>query len=642
MPYDYAYRNSHYAIPDAVTGYELAPLADKGLWSIVSPSGTVTNLNSLGFKVLAYTGAGMPPIENISTSLGVLGGSVLQRTVPRPRTFVLTCIAEGLTLAEVQRIKNRLIAQVAPYNSLQTSKALKLHYQLVNYCGEAIGVALEVAVTYAGDLTGSTDNLYQDRFELQFVEFAPPSIKELTTVQPSLDYVTTHATTQGIRYRPTDTGGWDFISLSSPNALLYDLTGDLWYSSTATIANRSGTSSQAVNAAVLALVADQDNNIYAGGAFTSPQSYAMELISGSWSALLASPAINGTVRAMCVALDGKVYIGGDFSSPQSHIIIYQPLGLGAWIDIGPADAAVRSMTLGLDGYVYIGGDFTGISTFSSNKVIAHKYPTGGFKDVGFASSTPSGCKVYALATLPDGRIVAGGDFSVINGQSVNYVAAYNGTSWGPLGNGFNNTVIKLAVNSATGELYALGWFTFSGTVALPGGIAKWNGSGWVPVDLANLIATPNLGGLAIRQSDGELAVSSNPTNADLTSGALNTIDYTGTADVFPQVKFTGPGTLYSITNYTTGKALYFNNYTLLSGETATFTHNPAGGITFTSSFFGNVLGRILPGSDVTSFSLIPGSNSIVPYVTGGTGATKVELIYQNTHFSMEAGAGTPE
>lgn len=645
MPYDYSIRPFHQQIPDAVTGYELAPLADKGLWSIVSPSGTVTNLNTLGLRVLAYTGAGMPPIENIATPFGILGGSVLQRTVPRPRTIVLSCIAQGLTLAQVQRIKNQIIAQVAPYNSLQTSKALKLHYQLVNYCGDAIGTALEVAVTYAGDLTGSTDNLYQDRFELQFVEFAPPSIKELTTVQPSLSYYVDRSSLNGVRYRSTTTGEWNYFGSSAPTAICYDQNGVLWYGSASQIANRLGTGSQAVNNSVLSMVSDVNNNVFAGGDFTSPQTRLMVFNGTSWQAIpltTGSPP-NGTVAAMAIGVDGNLYVGGNFSSPFTRLAKYTyniGAATGAWSSIGTATGLVRDMVSAPDGCIYVVGDFTSIGGVLST-AIAKFNPVLGASGT-FTAISPSvgftGSIVYCVAALLDGRIVVGGSFSVVGGTAVTNIAVYNGTSWQLLGDGLDSTVLKLAVDKRTGDLYAVGSFTKSGTYALPGGVARWNGSQWMQTDIANVLGVGHSSTLATRPSDGELAVSSDSSGSFVSNGVLNTLNYTGTADVYPQVKFTGPGKLWSIANYTTGKAIYFNNYTLLAGETATFTHNPAGGITFTSSFYGNSLSKILPGSDLTSFSLVPGSNSIVPYVTGGTGATKVELIYQNTHYSFEAGA----
>ncbi len=632
MPFDYFQQPRHLQIPAEVSGYELAPVAGKGLWSIVSPTGTVTNLNSLGLKVLAYTGAGMPPIENITTALGVLGGSILQRTVNRPRSITLSCIAEGLNLRQVQRIKNSIIAQVAPYNSLQLSKQLKLHYQLVNYCGDLIGTALEVPVTYVGDLTGSNNNLNQDRFDLTFMEWAPPGIKELTTIQPSLIYNVLHASTEALRYRLA-TGEWKFLTFAIGRSLMYDLNGEMWRGSSSVVTSLTGITSQVTNSDVNALAYDQTNNIYAGGAFTSPYNYIMKY-SGSW-ALFVPPLstgtpINGVVRAIAFANDGSMFVAGGFTIPQSYLTSTTS-NMQSWRTTTSPGNQAYALVNGLDGLMYVGGDFgvKGYLPGSSATVSKDLCPLG------------INQSVLSLAVLPNGYIVAAGKFTVINGVSINYIAYYNGTQWQQLGNGLNNYVTKLAVNNATGELYATGFFTQSGTVNLTPGFARWNGSQFVPGDIDNSISISTCRpGLAIRQSDGQLALTSDDQNVNLYNGGFNTYNYTGTADVYPQIKFTGPGILWAITNYTTGKSLYFNNYTLLAGETATFTHDPAGGITFISSFYGNILGKILPGSDVTTFGLIPGTNNIVPFIESATGATKVEFIYQNTHYSFESGAGS--
>jgi hypothetical protein len=629
MPYDFSpVRDRHTAIPDAVNGYELAPRTGKGLWSIVSPSGTVTNLNTLGFQVLAYTGAGMPPVENITTPLGVLGGSYLQRSVSRPRPIVLSCIAQGLTFAQVQQIKNKIIAQVAPYNSLQTSKALKLHFQLVNYCGDLIGTALEVAVTYAGDLTGSTDNLYQDRFNLQFMEFAPPGIKELTTIQPSLSYITSRAASTGVRYRNA-TGDWKFISTAAPYSVMYDQNGELWYGTISNVSNKTGTPNQAINAAAYVFAYDQNNNIYIGGAFTSPRSYIMKYDGATFSAVGAT--INATVLALAFDNLGNLYAGGLFSAPTGSIGKWNG---SAWSALGTGtNNAVTSIVKGMDGNMYVGGSFTTANSVACNYIAMWNGTT--FVPLGTGMNT----NVNALGVLPDGRIVAAGDFTTAGGVACAHIAVWNGTQWQPLGNGLNGPVYSISVNSKTGEIYAIGTFTASGTLNLTTKFAKWNGSTWLPQDADTTIVTGQYYSTALRSSDSEVAIISSFSGATtLNNGTLNTLNYAGTADVFPQIKFTGPGTLWGITNYQTGKSIYFNNYTMLAGETVLYNHDPAGGITFVSSYFGNVLGRILPGSDITSFSLIPGTNYIVPYVSGGTGATKVELIYQNTHFSFEAGA----
>lgn len=644
MPYDYLQQPRHLTIPDVVSGYELAPVTNKGLWSIVTPSGTVINLNTLGLRVLAYTGAGMPPIENITTALGVLGGSILQRTVSRPRPITLSCVAEGLTLREVQRIKNSIIAQVSPYNSLQISKVLKLHYQLVNYCGDLIGTALEVAVTYAGDLTGQVNNLYQDRFDLTFMEWAPPGIKELTTNQPSLLYSVVNTNTQGRRTR-SPSGQWSFRALAIGTALHYDQTGLLWEGSGSVIRTISLSVVQVTNGAVYAITHDQNNDIYAGGAFTSPQNYFMKYSGGTWSHFGPLSTINGTVYAMLWDINNYLFIGGSFTNPYAGIAIYDPVN-GVWLTLSSGTGTVRCFCQGLDGSVYIGGTFTSFNGTSSNAVVAYNPVTNVTKQI--VPGTVSGNiitlnpGVYTLVTLPNGNIVAGGDFTTFNGIPCNNVAIYNGTTWQPMGSGLNWMVTKLVVNQSTGEIYATGFFFQSGNVTVTRGFAKWNGSSWVPGDLNNsTTVTTTIHGMDLRQSDGEISLTSDDQNIDLYNGGFNTVNYTGTADVYPQVKFTGPGILRAITNYTTGKSLYFNNYTMLAGETALFTHDPSGGITFVSSFYGNILSKILPGSDVTTFGLIPGANNIVPFVESATGATKVEFIYQNTHFSFDAGAGTP-
>jgi hypothetical protein len=631
MPVESRILNLHSQIPGEVSGYELSPVT--GLFSIVSPTGIVTNLNDLGLRVLAYMGAGMPPVENVTTPFGVLGGSYVQRTVVRPRPITLTCIVEGRALGQIQRIKSALIAQVAPYNSLNSAKAVKLRYQLTNLCGDLIGTTLEVPVLYTGDLTGQTTNLYQDRFDLQFMEYNPPSIKELTTIQPSLSYLVSRAASQGVRYRLAATGAWNFISLASPFFVKYDQVGNLWYGSSTTVTNRTGTTTQAINSVggKLCMASDVNNNVFVGGDFTTPQNYIMVYNGSTWAVPFISSgfAINGAVRAMTFGVDGALYLAGDFTQPGIGITkyVYGPLGsVGNYVSIhsGFLISTPRAMVTGLDGMIYICGN---------NGIVKYNPTTSIYTDI---TGSINGV-IRTLAVLPDGRIVAGGAW-LYSGYP--YIAVYNGTNWQTLGSGLNGEVATLSVNKNTGDLYAIGSFTASGSALLPGGAARYNGSNWLPMDIANTLPTSNTTNTSdIRNSDGEIAMSSTHTATQtLTNGASNAVVYAGTADVFPVVKFTGPGTLISLTNVTTGKSLYFNNYTLLAGETATFTHDAAGGISFVSSFFNNVLGRILPGSDKTQFSLVPGTNYIEPYITGSSGATKCELIYQNTHFSLEAGA----
>ncbi|MFZ1683676.1 MAG: T9SS type A sorting domain-containing protein [Candidatus Zixiibacteriota bacterium] len=75
----------------------------------------------------------------------------------------------------------------------------------------------------------------------------------------------------------------------------------------------------------------------------------------------------------------------------------------------------------------------------------------------------------------NGMLVVAGDFSVAGNVFANNIAAWNGTSWSALGDGFNHGVTALAVYGNT--LVASGNFTGSGNSSL-NHIASWNGSNW--------------------------------------------------------------------------------------------------------------------------------------------------------------------
>lgn len=88
--------------------------------------------------------------------------------------------------------------------------------------------------------------------------------------------------------------------------------------------------------------------------------------------------------------------------------------------------------------------------------------------------------VRALAVLPYGDIIAGGEFTIAGGIQTNYIARWNGSVWMPLGLGVNDRVRALAV-LPNGDLIAGGDFLTAGGVPA-NYIARWNGSSWSPLD----------------------------------------------------------------------------------------------------------------------------------------------------------------
>jgi hypothetical protein len=75
----------------------------------------------------------------------------------------------------------------------------------------------------------------------------------------------------------------------------------------------------------------------------------------------------------------------------------------------------------------------------------------------------------------DGKLIAAGEFTEAGGVSANFIAAWDGSTWWPLGAGTGGYVNALTVYF--GELIAGGWFLTAGGVTVRH-IASWNGSEW--------------------------------------------------------------------------------------------------------------------------------------------------------------------
>jgi hypothetical protein len=643
----FSFQYQHNEVPDGLSGYELAPIPDKGFFSLVNyTTGGFVNFNSYSVKVLAYAGGGLPPIENILTPYGLLGGSYLQRTVVRPRTIVLACAVQKENHQNLQRLKQALSNLIAPSNALQAPKNLGLRFQLVDACGAAIGTALDCPVVYQGGLEGSVDNLYAEKFSISFLELAPPSITELATLQPSLLFAVTPGATNTLHYRDLQ-GVWHDIVGGQILAvgLAYDANGLLWFGSRAggvtKVQNINGTNTSpslligASQGSVNALAFGPTDNVYAGGQFNNTGPYIIYFNGSTWAGLPSS-TINNTVQAMDFDNTGLLYFGGSFTNPGNYGAVFNPATNG-YSTLGTGfNNTVYAVKKGIDGSIYFGGVFTTANGVACNLIA--KYLNGTFVPLGSGMNVTGSTAVFSIDVLPNGNIVAAGAFSTAGGVACNNIALWNGTSWQPLGSGLTGGIINIAVNKTNGNIYAYGNFSYNaaGNYTITYKVAMWNGSIWLPLDLnENVASLAQNGMITCRSSDGQVAVVSG-TNA-VTYAGSNALKYSGTADCFPQIKLTGPGQIFNIINYTTGKALYFN-YALIAGETATLTQGGTLGLSFVSSFYGNVLNKILPGSDLSSFALVPGTNNINCLMTGTTGASKIEFIYKNTHWSFDAGA----
>jgi uncharacterized delta-60 repeat protein len=190
------------------------------------------------------------------------------------------------------------------------------------------------------------------------------------------------------------------------------------------------------------------------------------------------PNANGSVYVVVVQPDGKILIGGDFTtlSPnggaavaRNRIARLNPDGTVDTAFNPNANGTILSIAVQADGKILAGGQFIIIGGQTRNR-IARLEATTGLAD----SFDPNANGIVrSIAVQADGKILAGGDFNGANsigGQARNFIARLDATTG--LADSFdpnaNNTVNAIAVQ-ADGKILTGGAFNQSfGTPTIGG------------------------------------------------------------------------------------------------------------------------------------------------------------------------------
>lgn len=89
--------------------------------------------------------------------------------------------------------------------------------------------------------------------------------------------------------------------------------------------------------------------------------------------------------------------------------------------------------------------------------------------------------VRCVDVLPDNRLIVAGSFAAIGAQPYGAIATFDGTSWSPVGSGLPNPSHAIAISMVrgmpNGDIVAGGNFTAIGSQNI-GGLARWDGSTW--------------------------------------------------------------------------------------------------------------------------------------------------------------------
>lgn len=123
--------------------------------------------------------------------------------------------------------------------------------------------------------------------------------------------------------------------------------------------------------------------------------------------------------------------------------------------------------------IVIGGSFSIAGDTVANDIAAYDPVARTWS--AFSTGMSNGAQphaVYALATLPNGELVAGGNFTTAGGVAALRIARWNGSTWQPCGAGFNNTV-RAMITLENGDLLVGGAFSNIGP-----GVVRWDGTSW--------------------------------------------------------------------------------------------------------------------------------------------------------------------
>jgi len=233
--------------------------------------------------------------------------------------------------------------------------------------------------------------------------------------------------------------------------------------------------------------------LIAGGRFTNTDGkqsrYIAKWIDSSWSAIGAGPAgVDDWIYSLAVLPNGNAVAGGNLTKAGVHDVKYIAQWNGAaWSPMSTGlNGTVAALAVAQNGDLIAGGYFRTAGNLTVNRVARWNGESWtnlgsgiGSTNVGFPLEG-----VTALAVLPNGDLVAGGNFALAGGIAVNNIARWNGSAWLPIGTGFSNgtsaaSVLALAVLPG-GDLVAGGQFTRAGgNPAI--NIARWDGATWSPM-----------------------------------------------------------------------------------------------------------------------------------------------------------------
>ena len=162
------------------------------------------------------------------------------------------------------------------------------------------------------------------------------------------------------------------------------------------------------------------------------------------------------------------------STPEIVTDLTMPDG---YIDLTVSGTGDNQLPLKLDGVDVRINPATGAPILGQSPTV-YSSPDDIYWDNSISSALGETDSTVTALAIYNGKLIAGGNFTVIGGAAANHIACWNGTSWSPLQAGLDRSVASMMIDD--NKLVVGGYFTMAGD-APAGHIAAWDGGNWMPL-----------------------------------------------------------------------------------------------------------------------------------------------------------------
>ncbi len=221
---------------------------------------------------------------------------------------------------------------------------------------------------------------------------------------------------------------------------------------------------------IIKFVIDSSDSVLVYGAFAENGATVNKFVRLSPDgSIVSSFATNygtgGTISKLAVQADGKVIIAGDFTqvggiSATNTARLNTDGTLDQTFNTGSGfDSAVEAIVVQPDGKTLIGGRFTMYN--GTSKIGFVRLNNDGSLDNSFNSVLEVNAIIYSISLQADGKILIGGQFTVVNGQSRNAVARLNadGSLDASFNPAFGSTIVRRVIQQPDGKILVGGSFS---------------------------------------------------------------------------------------------------------------------------------------------------------------------------------------